>query len=86
MEAHIPGYFIDSGNGHFLARDEEGSDLANIEAARREAMLALSEMAKGRFDHGIPSPIVGTTRDETGFVLFEATLTYSERWLVGRPA
>ena len=82
----MPRYFIDSDNGHLLARDEEGSNLADIEAARREAMLALPEMAKGRIEHGVPSPIVTTIRDEAGVVLFEATLTYSERWPVSRPA
>ena len=77
----MPRYFIDTTDGHLYAEDEEGSDVPDLQAARREAVASLPEIAKGLIDR-VPSEVTSIVRDEAGSVLFKATLKISEEWLV----
>ena len=85
MEVPVPRYFIDTTDGHLYAEDEEGSDLPDLQAAGREAVAALPEIAKGLIDR-LPTEVSSIVRDEDGSVLFKATLRLSEEWLVNPSA
>ena len=82
MEVRVPRYFIDTTDGSFHAIDEEGLELANLEAARHEAVCALPEIARGRIDNGVHKSVVVKVRDEEGAVLYQAALTLTEEWMV----
>jgi hypothetical protein len=43
----MPRYFFDLDDGDRVTRDAEGTDLANVQAARWEALHVLGEIAKG---------------------------------------
>ncbi|GJE14879.1 MULTISPECIES: DUF6894 family protein [Methylobacterium] len=73
----MPRYFFDINDGQFLP-DTEGTDCADCDAARREAMISLPEIARwiipGDGDNQAFTVLV---RDETGTVVYTATLTYA---------
>jgi len=48
----MPRYFFHVREGSSLSRDEEGQDLPNAEAARREAINATREMLGEKLLHG----------------------------------
>lgn len=77
----MPRYFIDTTAGSLNARDEEGYDLPDLEAARREAVCALPEIARYSLNRSERKSVVVKVRDESGAVLFQATLTLSEQWM-----
>ena len=70
----MPRYFIDSDDGEIQGRDEEGSDLPDLLAARNEAVIALPEIAKGKLLNCDSRTFSTSVRDETGKVLFKAKL------------
>ena len=82
----MPRYHFDVQNGADLVLDEEGRELANLEAARREAIkgirsLISAEVEKGSLD------LTGqlTLRDATGrtviLLRFEEAVSITGRWL-----
>ena len=77
----MPRYFTDTTNGTLYARDEEGSDFPDLEAARQEAVSALSEVARFCLQRGDSKSVVVKVRDEEGTVRFQAALTLSEQWM-----
>ncbi|GJD95028.1 DUF6894 family protein [Methylobacterium iners] len=82
----MPRYFIDTSDGKFEARDEEGLDLPSIEAARREVVTVLRQMGSHSLDGDVRSQITCSVRDEAGTVLFEAVLVLSQFWMVRPPS
>ena len=73
----MPRYFFDTHNGGFC-RDDVGTDCADFEAARAEAMRALPEIAH----YAIPADgdnqaYSVTVRDEGGRAVYTATLTFA---------
>ncbi len=71
----MPRFFIDTDDGDVRVHDDEGFDLADAEAARREAMTVLPDMARDKLPDGDRRTFVATVRDEAGSVLYSATLT-----------
>ena len=73
----MPRYFFDIHDGQF-SRDDEGLECANFEAARREAMASLPEIARfalpGDSETRAFSVLV---RDEGGAVVYTAALTFA---------
>ncbi|CAO4183421.1 DUF6894 family protein [Methylorubrum aminovorans] len=73
----MPRYFFDTHDGAFNL-DEEGNECENFEAARREAMIFLPEVARWEIprdgDHRAFTVMV---RDDNGIVVYTATLTYA---------
>jgi hypothetical protein len=73
----MPLYYFDIHDGAFR-RDEAGTECADFEAARVEAMKTLPEVSRW----AIPADgdIQGFTvlvRNEAGYVVYTATLTYA---------
>jgi hypothetical protein len=48
----MPHYFLHVRDGEELSRDFEGQDLADLEAARQEAICAVRELLSERLLHG----------------------------------
>lgn len=73
----MPRYFFDIEDGTTSMRDAEGSELADLRTAQREAAETLVEMGRDVFrslDHGRLS---ATIRDDAGRVLLTLNLTLS---------
>jgi hypothetical protein len=72
----VPRYFFDMHDGEFH-RDDEGSEHADFEAARTEAMVILPEVARWEIpkdgDHRL---FTVSVRDESGTIVYTGTLTY----------
>jgi hypothetical protein len=61
--------------------DDEGQEFADRGAAQRDALLMLSEMARGLpCAAGDQHEIVASVRDENGKPIFTATLSLVGRW------
>ena len=71
----MPRFFIDTDDGDVHIHDDEGFDLADAEAARREAMTVLPDMARDKLPDGDRRTFVATVRDDAGSVVYSATLT-----------
>ena len=60
--------------------DEEGQELPNAEAAWRAALAALPDMARDKVQDGKDRTFCASIRDETGTVLYKATLSLTGKW------
>jgi hypothetical protein len=73
----MPRYFFDIEDGTTSMRDAEGSELADLRTAQREAAETLVDMGRDVFrtrDHGTLS---ATIRDDADTVLLTVSLTLS---------
>ncbi len=71
----MPRYFFDVHDG-FYTRDEEGVELEDIDAARREVWATLPMMAAQRQANGnMACQLRMDVRDEAGNHVFHAALT-----------
>jgi hypothetical protein len=74
----MPCYFFDTDNGTELFRDEEGSELANDQAARDEASLSMAELAKEFIPGGAPQKNVTMwVRNEQGEAVLQLSLNFA---------
>jgi hypothetical protein len=70
-------YFFDIHDGEFRP-DSEGTDCADFEAARREAMIALPEISRWAIPaDGDKQAFTVLVRDEDGALVYTATLTFA---------
>ena len=73
----MPRYFFDFQDGEFH-RDDHGTQCADLEAARREAMLTLPEIARFAIPSGgDDQAFFMSIRDESGAVVYTASLTFA---------
>lgn len=76
----MPRYFFDVAEGGLASRDEDGLDLPDFERAKTEAMATLPDLARESPARGeAPWRLVSSVRDETGRVVFEASLSFEAR-------
>jgi len=72
----MPRYFFDVHDGTF-ARDEDGVELANVDAARKQVWTTLPAMASQReADGDMAFQLRMDVRDENGRHLFHAALAF----------
>lgn len=70
-------YFFDIHDREFR-RDDEGTECAGFDAARREAMISLPEIARFAIpSNGDNQAFTMLVRDEGGAVVYTATLTFA---------
>ncbi|MBB2964462.1 DUF6894 family protein [Methylobacterium sp. R2-1] len=70
-------YFFDTHDGVFH-RDDEGSECTNFETARTEAMTCLPEIARWSIPTGGDNrAFTVMVRDESGAIVYTATLTFA---------
>jgi len=71
----VPRFFFDTYDGDFFAPDNEGQDLADIEAAKLIAQEALPDMASDKLPDGDQRVFIVSVRDEAGQVVVRVSLT-----------
>jgi hypothetical protein len=77
----MPYFLLDVHDGEAQFRDEDGQEFTDREAVRKEAVLALTEMARGLpRAPGERHEITVGVRDETGKSILTATLSLVVRW------
>jgi hypothetical protein len=72
----MPRFFFDSRDGDELILDDEGLELAGIEAARDEATAALRDIAKDAIPHSERRELAIEVRDEAGRQIIRASLWF----------
>jgi hypothetical protein len=71
----MPRYFFDTYDGESFISDENGLELANIDAAKLEAQRALPDMARDALPNGNFRSFVVNIRDETGQAVIRLALS-----------
>lgn len=78
----MPRYYIDTDDGDFEDIDGEGYELPNAEAARKAAIDALPDMARQKLPDGDRRVFAAQVRDESGAIVYVATLTLVGEWWI----
>jgi len=77
----MPRYFFDVHHGEHhggFAYDDEGSEFASFEDARKEAKAILPEIARWEIpQNGDNQAFTLVVRDEDGQIVYNATLTFA---------
>lgn len=81
----MPRYFIDTDDDALVVFDDQGHDLPSPKAARDMAHEVLPDMARQRMPDGDRRTFRASVRDESGTVLYVATLTLVGEWKVNHP-
>jgi hypothetical protein len=76
----MPRFYFDVDTGGSSTHDTEGDELADREAARQEALRALTEMAWTLSARTAGGEITIRVRDDAGRRIYWATLMLTERW------
>lgn len=79
----MPRYYIDSSDGSFSHIDSEGVELTGDEAARYLALDALPDMVREVLPDGDQREFAVHVRDESGRVIYSASLTLTGAWRSG---
>lgn len=76
-EFRVPRYFFDIHDREFRL-DDEGTECSDFEAAHREAMISLPEIARFAIpSDGDNQAFMVLVRDKRGAVVYTATLTFA---------
>jgi hypothetical protein len=76
----MPRYFFDVINGEGPMRDDEGVDLPDQDAVRREVAMIVTGLARDEVPKEQAVKIVVNVRDETDAKVFVGQLHYSGDW------
>ncbi len=71
----MPRYFFDLDGGERLFRDEKGSDLPDVQAAREEAIAVLPDIVRAMVTGHDRKTLTSMIRDDVGNVVFGVKLT-----------
>lgn len=77
----MPRYFFDIDDGENQFRDDDGMEMPHLEAAGAEAVRVLPDVAREVLPDGDRRAFVSVVRDETGDVVFRATLSLVAEWI-----
>ncbi len=66
----MPRYFFDLDGGERLFRDEKGSDLPDVHAAREEAIAVLPDIIRTMVTGGDRQTLTSMIRNDVGKVVF----------------
>jgi hypothetical protein len=82
----MPRFYFDIDDGERRSRDNEGTELAGPEDARREAIGVLPDIAREELPDGNRRTFACRVRDESDTVIFLATLSLEAEWIGPPPA
>jgi hypothetical protein len=74
----MPRFYLDRRDGENFLKDEEGSELASLEAARIEAATALSALARDALPGTVRQDLAIEVSDEKRGPLFTAALWFED--------
>jgi len=76
----MPRYFFDVINGEGPMRDDEGVELADLDAVRSEVAKIVTDLARDEVPKEQAVDIVVNARDEADAKVFVGKLQYSGHW------
>ncbi|MDP4025311.1 hypothetical protein Q8W71_22015 [Methylobacterium sp. NEAU 140] len=79
----MPHYFIDLHDGERITPDDDGAAYDGAEAARREAIRALTLLASDTLPDGRNREFTVKIWNETGEPVYEALLSFRGTWIGG---
>lgn len=82
----MPRFYFDIDDGVHRTRDDEGADLPDLETVRRQAIAVLPGLAREVLPDGDERNFICNVRDESGAVIFTASLSFKAEWKTGRRA
>ena len=74
----MPRYFFDLDGGERLFRDDKGSDLPDVQAAREEAIAVLPDIVRAMVTGDDRKTLTSIIRDDSGNVVFGVKITLLE--------
>ncbi|MZR11974.1 hypothetical protein GQE99_02950 [Maritimibacter sp. DP07] len=74
-------FYFDIRDGASVSRDTTGTRLADLEAARHEALSVLAPIAGDALPDDTPCSVTVTVRDEDRQPVFHASLALVEDWI-----
>jgi hypothetical protein len=77
----MPRYFFDTYDGNHASLDEEGVECGSRQQIQDCAIDALPDIARDELPDGLEQLFWVKVRDESGRLVFEASLTLTSRWL-----
>ena len=77
----MPRFYFDIDDGVRDLRDDDGVPLDDRECARREAIATLTQLAQDMLPNGNDHVFKARVRDETGRLIYEATLSLTSGWV-----
>ena len=77
----MPRYFFDVDDGDGRTRDIYGLDLDDLAEVRKKAISILPDVAREELPDGDRRVFVCQARDESGTVVFMATLSLVAEWI-----
>jgi hypothetical protein len=77
----MPRFFFDIDDGESREADSRGSELPNAQAARNAAIAILPDVAREELPDGDRRTFMCKVRDESGNVVFIATLSLVAEWI-----
>jgi hypothetical protein len=81
----MPRYFFDIDDGDQRSLDHEGMEMPDVWAAREGAIAVLPDVARDVLPDGDRREMVSTVRDESGTVVYIATLSLVGGWKIDPP-
>ena len=78
----MPRYYFDIDDGQRKFIDDDGNGLSDPEAARDQALAMLPKFARVALKGEGSREVTVTVRNETGDVVFIATMTLRSKWLI----
>ena len=82
-ETSVPRYFFETNDDDDVYRDDMGQELEGPEAARREVLSTLPDMARDKMPNGDHRTFRAMVRDDQGAVIYKATMTLVGEWQQG---
>jgi hypothetical protein len=79
----MPRFYFDIHDGARETLDDEGTQLADLQAACDEALAVLPAIAENELAGPGDREIVATVRAENGAAVFRARLSLTSEWLGG---
>jgi hypothetical protein len=79
----MPRFYFDIHDGARESLDQEGTQLADLQAACDEAIAVLPAIAGNELAGTGDREIVATVRGESGAAVFRARLSLTSEWLAG---
>lgn len=76
----MPCFFIDTNDGDFSYHDDQGHELPDQDVARKIALDVLPDMARDKIPDGDQRTFSVHVRDQTGAVIYIATLALNGGW------
>ncbi|GJD35448.1 DUF6894 family protein [Methylobacterium aerolatum] len=77
----MPLFFFDTDDGRLPLRDEEGCELPDLQASRRIALEALTEMAADPLPEAEGRRCTVAVRDSAGRTIYRARVELTGEWL-----